>query len=172
MANLRDGLEKKTLTTLVSSTAINRIDQWIDKYPVEQKKSAVMAALRIAQEENQGYLTTELMNAVAQYLGMPNIAVYEVATFYSMYEHKPIGKYQICICNSISCMLNESEDLFHYLEERLGVKPGEVAQDGRFSIKEVECLGACTGAPMMMIGKEYYENLTHEKVDKILENLD
>ena len=164
-------MEKTALSTLVSAEAIAEIDHWISKYPADQKQSAVMAALRIVQDENGGHLTTPLMDAVAVYLEMPKIAVYEVATFYSMYEHKPVGKYKICVCNSISCLLCGSHEILDYLQNKLGVGLGEVTSDGRFSIKEVECLGACVGAPMMMIGREYYENLTPEKIDKILENL-
>lgn len=166
-----DGYMTRALSQLVSAQAISEIESWIAKYPVDQKQSAVMAALRIAQEENGGYLTRELMDAVAVFLEMPAIAVYEVASFYSMYEHKPVGKYKICVCNSVSCMINDSEGVLDYLKKRLGVGLNEVTKDGRFSIKEVECLGACVGAPMFMIDKTYYENLTPEKIDKILEKL-
>ena len=131
-----------------------------------------MAALRIVQENNEGYLTEPLMDAVAEYLEMPRIAVYEVATFYSMYEHQPVGRHKICVCNSISCLLNGSEEVLTYLQDKLGIKLGEVTADGKFSIKEVECLGACVGAPAVMIGKQYYESLTPEKIDQILEELD
>lgn len=157
---------------LLSQEVRKEIDHWVRKYPEDRKSSAVMAALRIVQEENGGWLTEELMNAVADYLEMPRIAVYEVATFYSMYEHQPVGRHKICVCNSISCLLNKSEGLLEYLQEKLGVGLGEVTPDGKFSIKEVECLGACVGAPAMMIGKQYYEHLTPEKIDKILEELD
>jgi len=163
---------KKSLLDLLSSEVRTEIDHWVAKYPEEQKQSAVMAALRIVQENNQGHLTNELMDAVAVYLDMPNIAVYEVATFYSMYEHVPVGRHKICVCNSISCMLNGSGGMIDYLQDKLGVKLGEVTPDGKFSIKEVECLGACVGAPAVMIGKDYYENLTKEKIDQILEELD
>jgi NADH-quinone oxidoreductase subunit E len=162
---------ERELGTLVSKQAMSEIDQWVEKYPAEQKQSAVMAALRVVQDENNGYLTQELMDAVAHYLEMPRIAVYEVASFYSMYEHEPVGKHKICVCNSVSCMLNSSESLIKHLENKLGVKVGEVTSDGRFSIKKVECLGACIGAPAVMIGKKYYENLTPEKIDKILDTL-
>ena len=112
------------------------------------------------------------MNAVAEYLDMPRIAVYEVATFYSMYEHQPVGRHKIGVCNSISCLLGGSQEVLTYLQDKLGVKLGEVTEDGKFSIKEVECLGACVGAPVVMIGKQYYENLTPESLDKILEDLE
>jgi len=163
---------KESLLGLLSQDVRKEIDHWVAKYPEDQKQSAVMAALRLVQENNQGHLTTELMDAVAEYLEMPRIAVYEVATFYSMYEHKPVGRHKICVCNSISCLLNGSEELISYLEKKLEVKPGEVTPDGKFSIKEVECLGACVGAPAMMIDKQYYEKLTPETIDKILDELD
>jgi NADH-quinone oxidoreductase subunit E len=156
----------------LSETVRQEIDTWVAKYPEEQKQSAVMAALRIVQDANGGWLTQPLMDAVAEYLQMPRIAVYEVASFYSMYEHKPVGKHKICVCNSISCMLNGSQSILDYLQEKLGIGMGEVTEDGRFSIKEVECLGACVGAPCCMIGTQYYEKLTPEELDRILAELD
>ena len=156
----------------ISEASKLEIDKWIAKYPADQKQSAVMAALRIVQDANSGSLTTELMNEVAQYLDMPPIAVYEVATFYSMYEHKLIGKYKISVCSNISCMLCGSNKVLEHLHGKLGIKPGETSSDGKFTIKEVECLGACVGAPMMQIGRDYYEHLTPEKIDAIIEQLD
>ncbi len=149
-----------------------RIDRWIANYPEGQKQSATMAALRIVQEENGGYLTTDLMDQIAEYLEIPPISVYEVATFYSNYEHQPVGKFKLCVCTSISCMLRGSEDILAYLEKKLGIKPGEITEDGRFSIKKVECLGACGGAPMMQVGKVYYEDLTEASLDKILDGME
>lgn len=160
-----------TVTTL-SKDAHNEIDKWIAKYPQDQKQSAVMAALRIAQDENGGYLTTELMDEIADYLDMEPISVYEVATFYSMYELKPVGKYKICVCTNISCMLCGSDEVVSHLHKKLGIGIGETTQDGKFTIKEVECLGACVGAPMMQIGNQYYEKLTPESIDKVLDGLD
>ncbi len=148
------------------------IDQWIAKYPAEWKQSAVMAALRIVQDDNGGYLTQELMDRVADYLDMPRIAVYEVATFYSMYELEKVGKHKICVCTNVSCMICGSENIVEHLEKRLGIKLGETTEDGKFTLKEVECLGACGGAPMFQIGKQYYENLTPELVDSILDSLE
>jgi NADH-quinone oxidoreductase subunit E len=113
-----------------------------------------------------------LMDAVAEYLDMPPIAVYEVATFYSMYEHKPVGRNKICVCTNISCLLRGSDDVVKHLNEKLGIKFGEITEDGKFSLKEVECLGACAGAPMIQIGREYYENLSPEKIDSILDSLE
>ena len=147
------------------------IDRWIAKYPPDQRQSAVMAALRIVQEAHGGWLTVELMDAVADYLGMPPIAVYEVATFYSMYEHRPVGRHKICVCNSISCLLNGSGRLLEYLRERLGVEAGEVTPDGRFSFKKVECLGACVGAPVVMVGKTYHEGLDPDGLGRLLDAL-
>ena len=138
----------------------------------QQKQSAVMGALKIVQEANGGYLTTELMDAVAEYLEMAPIAVYEVATFYSMYELKPVGKHKICVCTNISCMLCGSDDIVAHLKQKLNIGFGETSADKKFTLKEVECLGACGGAPMMQIGKTYYENLSSEKIDEILAKLD
>ncbi len=148
------------------------IDRWIAKYPPEWKQSAVMAALRIVQDDNGGYLTDALMDQVADYLDMPPIAVYEVATFYSMYELKPVGRHKICVCTNVSCLISGSDAIVEHLRERLEIKFGETTEDGRFTLKEVECLGACGGAPMMQIGKQYYENLTPELVDSILDGLE
>jgi len=157
---------------LISEQSRAEIDRWIKKYPEDQKRSAVMAALRILQDQNNGYLTNELMDAVAEYLNMPPIAVYEVATFYSMYELEPVGRHKICVCTNISCMLCGSDNIVGRLTEKLGIKLGETTPDGRFTLKEVECLGACVDAPMFQIGDTYYGNLTAEKIDKILEDLD
>ena len=156
---------------LLSPEVRARIDRWIAKYPPDRKQSAVMAALRIVQEEH-GWLRRELMDAVADYLEMPPISVYEVATFYSMYDLEPVGRHKICVCTNVSCMLRGAEDVVRHLEERLGIKMGETTPDGRFTLKEVECLAACGGAPMFQIGKRYYENLTPEKIDAILDSLD
>ncbi len=149
-----------------------QIDKWIAKYPDGWKQSAVMAALSIMQDENGGWLTEEIMNDVAAYLDMPPIAVYEVATFYSMYELKPVGRHKVCVCTNISCMINGSDKIVDHLENKLNVKLGETTNDNKFTLKEVECLGACGGAPMMQIGKQYYENLDPEKVDEILDGLE
>jgi len=165
-------LTEKSLIDLLTDDSRAEIDRWVAKYPANQKQSAVMAALRIVQDQNGGHLTTKLMDAVAEYLQMDPIAVYEVATFYSMYEMKPVGRHKICVCTNISCMLCGSEKIVKHLQEKLGVGFGEVTPDGRFSLKEVECLGACVGAPMFQIGEHYYEHLTTEKVDKILNELD
>ncbi len=157
---------------LISDESRKEIDENIAKYPADQRQSACMPALRIVQDQNGGWLTNDLMDAVAEYLGMPEIAVYEVATFYSMYEHKPVGRHKICVCTNISCLLRDSDEIVDHLNKKLGIKFGEVTADGKFSLKEVECQGACAGAPMMAIGRTYYENLTPEKIDSILDGLE
>jgi NADH-quinone oxidoreductase subunit E len=157
---------------LISEVSRAAIDKWIAKYPAERKQSAVMAALTIVQDQNGGWLSKDLIEAVAAYLEMPTIAVYEVATFYSMYELEPVGRHKICVCTNISCMLCGSDGVVSHLEKKLGIKLGETTEDGRFTLKEVECLGACVGAPMMQIGHDYHEHLTPEKIDQILDKLD
>tara|TARA_Y100000590_G_C15693699_1_gene1004365 strand:- start:1255 stop:1743 length:489 start_codon:yes stop_codon:yes gene_type:complete len=149
------------------------IDDWVSKFPEGRQRSAVIGALQAAQHENKGFLTEEIMNAVADYLSLPPIQVYEVATFYSMFETKPVGLRCISVCTNISCMLRGSDEIVSHLEEKLGVKLGESTEDGKFYLKkEEECLAACCGAPMMMVDHIYHENLTPKKVDKILEQLD
>jgi NADH-quinone oxidoreductase subunit E len=157
---------------VMSASSCTKIEAVLSKFPADQRQSALISALMIVQTENNGYLTTELMDAVADYLQIPKIAAYEVASFYSMYEHKPVGKYKISLCTNISCMLCGAEDLEGYLKEKLNIDYGQVTQDGKFSLKQVECLAACGGAPMMQIGDQYYTNLTREKIDLILAELE
>ncbi len=157
---------------LISQESRLEIDQWVAKYPADKKQSAVMSALRIVQDANGGWLTTDLMDAVAEYLDMDAISVYEVATFYSMYELKPVGRHKISVCTNISCMLCGSDDVVAHLKDRLGIGLGQTTADGKITLKEVECLGACGGAPMFQIGRVYHENLTPEKIDTILESLE
>lgn len=157
----------------LSSHAREVIDQWLGKYPKEQKRSAVLAALREVQHENKGYLTVPLMDAVADYLDLPKIAVYEVVSFYSMLETKPCGRHSISVCTNISCMLRGADEIVEHIENKLGIKTGESTSDGRYYLKcEEECLAACCDAPMMMVDHVYYENLTPESVDEILDKLD
>ena len=156
---------------MLSAESLAMIDKEVAKYPPEQKGSAVMAALRIAQEEH-GWLSVPLMDYVAELLSLRPIRVYEVASFYSMYELKPVGKHKISVCTNISCLLCGSDGVVAHLEKKLGIKMGETTQDGRFTLKEVECLAACGGAPMFQIGKIYYENLTPDKIDQVLAALD
>lgn len=157
----------------LSAAVCAEIDRWLEKYPPEQKQSAVLIALRLAQEQNGGWLDERLMDAVADYLELPKIAVYEVATFYSMYDLKSVGRHKLAVCTSISCMLNGAGDILEHLEKRAGVPLGEPSADGKLTVKEVECLAACTRAPVMLVDdKIYCEHLTQEKVDKIIDELD
>jgi NADH-quinone oxidoreductase subunit E len=148
------------------------IDHWVKKFPPDRKRSAVIAALHAVQHENHGFLTAELMDAVAEYLGLPNIHVYEVASFYSMFETKPVGRHHVSICTNISCMLRGSQQIVEHVERKLGIKVGESTPDGRIYLKrEEECLAACVNAPMLMVDHVYHEQLTAERVDKILDEL-
>lgn len=159
---------KQSLSQMISAKAIKEIDSWIAKYPVEEKQSAVMAALMIVQGEHQ-FLTEALMDAVALYLEMPPIAVYEVASFYTMYEHKPCGRHLINVCTNISCQLRDANSVVCGLEQKLGIQTGETTEDGRFSLRTVECLGACVGAPVVQIDKDYHEHVNIDTIDEILE---
>lgn len=165
-------MNKKNDLILLSNSACVQIDKHISKYPTDQKQSAVLPALHIAQEENNGWLSRDLLDAVADYLDMPHVAVYEVATFYSMFELSPIGKHKISVCTNISCMLRGSEKIVSHLESKLGIKLGETTEDGRFTLREVECLAACVNAPVCQINKIYHENLTAEKIDSLLDMLE
>jgi NADH-quinone oxidoreductase subunit E len=148
------------------------IDHWVAKFPPGRQRSAVLSALRAAQEQNQGFLTVPLMDAVADYLALPPIQVYEVASFYSMFETHPCGRHHVSVCTNISCMLRGGEDIAAYVERKLGIRVGQSTPDGRIFLKrEEECLAACTGAPMMMVDHVYHEHLTPEKVDQILADL-
>lgn len=149
-----------------------RLDSWLAKYPAWQSQSAVIPALHILQAENDGWLSEPIMDALAVYLDMPAISVYEVATFYTMFDLKPVGKHKLNVCTNISCLLNGSEEIVAHLEQRLNIGLGETTQDGKYTLRQVECLGACCGAPMMQIGRDYHENLTTEKLDNILDGLD
>jgi len=155
---------------VLSEHTCHEIDRWLAKFPADRRRSAVIAALREAQHQNGGYLTPPLMDAVAGYIGLPPIQVYEVASFYSMFETQLVGRHHISVCTNISCMLCGGEELLAHVERRLGIKVGESTPDGRFFLKkEEECLAACNGAPMMMVDHVYYENLTPEGVDRVLE---
>lgn len=164
--------ETSSRTGLLSKNVRQVIDEAVKKYPEGRQRSAIFDALREVQHENKGYLTVELMDAVADYLRLEPIKVYEVATFYSMFETRPVGRHSISVCTNISCMLRGADDIVAYIEKKLGIKTGESTPDGRCYLKrEEECLAACAGGPMMMVDHKYYENLTPEKVDKILEGL-
>jgi NADH-quinone oxidoreductase subunit E len=158
---------------LLSEHVREEIEHWKARFPEDRQRSAVIGALHAVQHENDGYLTPELMAAVAEYLGLPNIQDYEVATFYSMFQTKPVGRHNVAICTNVSCMLRGADDIVEHVEQRLGVKLGESTGDGRIYLKrEEECLAACCGAPMMMVDHKYYENLTVDQVDDILDGLD
>ena len=159
--------------TELSAHAREEIDELLTHYPAEQKKSALLGALNIVQHENKGFLTEELMAAVADYLDLAKIEVYEVASFYSMYELKPVARNNVAICTNICCMLMGSQSIVDHVENKLGIKIGESTDDGRIYLKkEEECLAACAGGPMMQVNHVYYENLTPEKVDEILDSLE
>ena len=156
---------------MLSPEAIKNIDYELTKYPADQRQAAVMSALRIVQTE-RGWLSKESITEVAQYLGMPEIAAMEVATFYNMYDLSPVGKYKITICTNISCMLRGSDEIVNHLQHKLGVGFNEVSADGQFCLKEGECMGCCGGAPLMHVNNTHmHEFLTTEKVDAILEDL-
>ncbi len=171
MVRQAESLEKRK-AHLLSKHARDEIDDWLQRYPQDQKQSAVLAALRAVQHE-AGYLSTEMMDAVADYLDMPEIAVYEAATFYSMFELKPVGRHTVSVCTNISCMLRGSDDIVTHIENKLGISLGESTSDGKIYLKrEEECLAACCGAPMMQVDHVYHENLTPNKVGEILDQLD
>ena len=160
------------MSAKLSEHVREEIDHWVAKFPPDRKRSAVISALHAVQHENKGYLTADLMDAVAEYLGLPNILVYEVASFYSMFETKPVGRHHISVCTNISCMLRGSQEIVDHVEKKLGIKTGDSTPDGRIYLKrEEECLAACCGAPMMMVDHVYHENLTPQSVDKILDEL-
>lgn len=159
-------------THVLSEHLRDEIEDWISRYPIDQKQSAVLGALRALQHE-EGYLPVDKMDAIAEYLDMPAIAVYEVASFYSMFELKPVGKHTIAVCTNLSCMLRGADEIVDHLKAKLGIEVGETTEDGKFYLKqEEECLAACCGAPMMQVDHVYKENLTIEKVDAILKELD
>ena len=158
---------------LLSDHVKHAIDHWKTRFPEGKQRSAVLSALHAVQHENKGYLTTELLDAVADYLELPNIQVYEVATFYSMFSTKPVGRHDVAICTNVSCMLRGADGIVSHVENKLGVKLGESTEDGRIYLKkEEECLAACCGAPMMMVDHKYFENLTVDEVDQILDGLE
>ena len=159
--------EHKLLKDLISPAGLIEINNWVKKYPENEQQSAVMQALMVAQDEHS-YLTTELMDAIAVYLDMPPIAVYEVASFYSMYLHKPVGRHLISVCTSISCQLRNCGEVVDALEKKLDVKMGQTTEDGQFTLRSVECLGACVNAPMMQIDKNYHEKLSPDTIDTVL----
>ena len=152
-----------------SQDKLNTIQEIIARYPEGKQKSALLPLLHLAQEENKGWLSIDAMDYVASLLQIEPIEVYEVATFYSMYNLKPVGKYVFEVCQTGPCMLLGSDDIISYIQQKLNIKIGETTSDGLFTLKTVECLGACGYAPMMQLGKYFREHLTKEKVDAIIE---
>ena len=160
-------------TVTLSDHVKDEIEHWKSRFPEDRSRSAVIGALHAVQHENKGYLTAELMNAVADYLDLPTIQVYEVATFYSMFQTKEVGRNEVAICTNVSCMLRGADDIVDHVEKKLGIKLGESTPDGKIFLKrEEECVAACCGAPAMMVNHKYHENLTVEMVDEILDGLE
>jgi NADH-quinone oxidoreductase subunit E len=156
---------------MLTAESLSRIDREIAKYPPDQKQSAVMSALIVAQDE-KGWLSSETMDFVAQYLGMPPVAVYEVATFYSMYNLQQTGRYKLTLCTCLPCGLQGALDAADHLRERLGIDFNETTPDGRFTLKEGECMGACAMAPVLLVNnKKMLDYMTHEKLDQLIESL-
>lgn len=160
------------LQDILDQNTLDSIKIWIEKFPPEHKRSALLPILLSVQKYNKGFLTDTLLQAVANYLSIPLIDVQEVATFYSMLELKEVGKYKLCFCTNISCMLNKSDELVAHVQKKLGIQFGETTTDGKFTLKEVECLGACVNAPVMQLEDKYYEKLTPQKIDNILDSLE
>ena len=157
---------------ILSEHTRHGIDRWLAKFPPDRRRSAVLAALREAQHQNQGFLTTPLMDAVAEYIGMTAIQVYEVASFYSMFETRPAGRVHVSVCTNISCMLCGADRIVAAVETHLGIRTGESTPDGKFFLKrEEECLAACNNAPMMMVDHVFHENLTPESAIRALDQV-
>lgn len=154
-----------------SDESLALVQKMIKRYPEERKKSALIPVLHIAQAEFEGWLSAEVMDYVASLLNIQPVEVYEVASFYSMFNMKPVGKCVIEVCRTSSCWLLGAEDVIRHLEKKLNIKTGETTSDGMFTLKSVECLGSCGTAPMLQVGADYYENLSLEKVDRLVERL-
>lgn len=167
-------MDSSTETVAVLSETVRReIDHSVAKFPEGRQQSALIDALRAAQHDNGGYLTDALIEAVAGYLDLEPIRAHEIATFYSMFEIQPVGRHSVSVCTNVSCMLCGGNEILAQLERKLGIQVGESTPDDRIYLKrEEECLAACDGAPMMMVDHRYYENLTPEKVDAIIEELE
>jgi len=157
---------------IINDDIINKIDQVKRKFPVTELKSSIIESLLILQHYNQGFVTKEIIQALAKYLEIKEIDVFEVATFYTMINIEPVGRNVIAVCNNISCMLRGSDKILNHIEKKLNIKAGESTSDQKFYLKdEIECLAACNGGPMMQVNHKNYENLTLDKVDKILEGI-
>jgi NADH-quinone oxidoreductase subunit E len=154
-----------------SPEALNKVQEIISRYPAGKQKSALLPLLHLAQHEFDGWLSVEVMDYVARLLSIRPVEVYEVATFYTMYNTRPVGKCLIEVCRTGPCWLRGADDIVEHIESRLGIKVGQTTDDGQFTLKTVECLGSCGTAPMLQCGAEFYENLTTEKVDQLLDKL-
>ena len=166
-------MDKSSASTNLSPQVREEIDRWRVKFPEGRQRSAVIAALHLVQHENHGYLTSDLMEAVAGYLDLPAIQVFEVGAFYSMFETKAVCRHSISVCTNISCMLRGGEKILGHIERKLGIEAGESTPDGKFYLKrEEECLAACVGAPMMMVDHKFHERLTPARIDEILDSVD
>jgi NADH-quinone oxidoreductase subunit E len=158
---------------LLTDETRQAIDHWVTKFPADQKRSAIIQALMAAQHQNGGWLTRELIEAVAAYLDLPPVWAHEVASFYSMFDLKPVGRHKVNVCTNISCWLNGAEDIVKQVEAKLGIRMGETTPDGRITlIREEECLAACCGAPMMVVDGHYHEKLDTQAINTILDGLD
>ena len=157
----------------LSAHVKDEIESWKARFPEDRQRSAVISALHAVQHDNHGFVTAEQMNAVAEYLDLPTIQVYEIATFYSMFQTQEVGRNEVAICTNVSCMLRGADDIVDHVEAKLGIKLGESTADGKIFLKqEEECIAACCGAPALMVNHKYHENLTKEIVDEILDGLD
>jgi len=160
-----------SVRSVLSPAALAKIDRAVAKYPPEEKQSAVMAALTIAQDE-KGWLATETMDFVARYLEMPPVAVYEVASFYTMYDLKPVGRHKLTLCTNLPCALQGATKTAEYLKQKLGIGFGETTADGRFTLKEGECMGACGDAPVLLRNNKHMLcAMSNEKIDRLIEEL-
>jgi NADH-quinone oxidoreductase subunit E len=158
---------------MLTEETLKTIDHWLAKFPQDKKRSALIQALMAAQVQNGGWITRELIEAVAEYLDLPPVWAHEIVSFYSMFDDKPVGRHKVNICTNISCWLKGAEDLLAHAEKKLGVTLGETTQDQRISlIREEECLAGCCGAPMMVVDGHYHENLDIEEMDAILDGLE
>jgi NADH-quinone oxidoreductase subunit E len=155
----------------LTQQSVTEIKRLITKYPQGKQKSALIPALHVAQIDNNNWLSPEVMDDVAEIIGILPIEVYEVATFYSQFNLQPVGKYLLEVCQTGPCMVSGSDDIIDYIKQKMNIKVGETTADGRFTLKTVECLGACGYAPMMQLGEHYREHLTKEKIDEMMNEL-
>jgi NADH-quinone oxidoreductase subunit E len=158
-------------TVNLTASMILEIDECVKKFSKNRKQSTIIEVLHIVQKYNDGWLSLELLDAVADYLKLPRINVYEIATFYNMFEPKPVGKYKICVCSNLSCMLCGSKVVFNHLRNKLNINLGEITQDGKFSLQEIECMAECDKSPVISVNNQQYTNVTTKNIDDILVSL-